>query len=109
MNEGWNVILRYDEAFAGVNLWLVHKARDGSEIIVNPIDLTMTTTLEPGVMSPEPTIRFHGFDAKQFLQGLSDGLVGAGFKPDELKASDKEVTAIKNHLEDMRTLVFKRR
>ena len=105
MNEGWNVVLRNDELFNSVNLWLIHKSRDGSEIIVNPIDLALTTNLTPGLEAPEPTIRFHGPDSRQFLQGLADGLAAAGFIPDELKASDKELTATHKHLEDMRSLV----
>ena len=109
MKEGWNVILRYDDAFAGVNLWLVKQCRDGSKVVVNPIDITQTSTLEPTMIPPEPTIRFHGHEAQQFLQGLSDGLVEAGFTPDAIKASDKQVEAIKAHLEDMRGLVFKNR
>ena len=108
MKEGWNVIVRYDAAFAGVNVWLIY--RQGSkEVVVQPVDLTMTVDLAPNEVIPEPTLRFQGNDAHQFLQGLTEGLVGAGFKPDELKASDKQVAAIKDHLEDMRLLVFKER
>jgi len=106
MKEGWNVIVRYDKSFAGVNVWLVHK-QGSKETVVLPVDLTMTTSLEPAVMPPEPTLRFNGNDAGQFLQGLADGLVEAGFKPDELKVADEKVEAIKYHLEDMRMLVFK--
>lgn len=106
MNPGWNVILRYDEAFQGVNLWLIKQNPDGSEVVVQPIDLTMVHSLEPFVETPEPTIRFHGSEATQFLQGLVDGLVAAGFRPDELKVADQTLAATKYHLEDMRKLVM---
>jgi len=106
MKEGWNVIVRYDERFAGVNVWLIHK-RGSEETVVLPIDLTLTMSLEPSIEIPEPTLRFHGNDARQFLQDLAEGLVDAGFKPDELKVANERVKAIEYHLEDMRRLVFK--
>jgi hypothetical protein len=105
MKEGWNVFLRYDEVFLGLNLYLIYQGADGRKKIVKPVDLTITENLPVGKVA-EPTIRFHGNDAIQFLQELADGLVTAGFKPDELKASDRELQATKYHLEDMRTLVF---
>ena len=104
--EGWNVILRYDEDFLGVRVWLLKHNADGSEIVVNPIDLSLTTNLEPGVMLPPPTFTFQGSEATQFLQGITEGLVAAGFRPDELKVSDQVLEATKYHLEDMRRLVM---
>jgi len=106
MKDGWNVVLRYDEAFDTVNMWLVKHNADGSEVVVQPIDLTMTVDLHPAELPPEPTIRFSGHESKQFLEELAGALVEAGFRPDELKASDKEKEAILRHLEDMRTLVM---
>ena len=106
MKEGWNVIIKYAPEWDGVNVWLVHKAGN-QKTVVNSVDLTMTTTLEPNLEPPEPTLRFNGHDSTQFLQGLTDGLVEAGFKPDAIKVADERVEAIKYHLEDMRKLVFK--
>jgi len=106
MKEGWNVIIKYAPEWRGVNVWLVHRA-GSQETVVNPVDLTQTTTLLPAEMAPEPTLRFSGHDATQFLQGLTDGLVEAGFKPNAIKIADEKVEAIQYHLEDMRSLVFK--
>ncbi len=104
MKEGWNVILRYDEDFGGVNIWFIHKQGD-IETVVNPLDFTMTTNLEPHLMMPEPTIKVDRTVSHQFLQGLADGLADTGFRPNELKSKDKELEATKYHLEDMRKLV----
>ena len=106
MRNGWNVILRYDEDFRRVNLWLIKKNADGSEVVVQPLNLTLTHTITPGVETPPPTIRFEGAEAHQFLQGLVEGLVASGYRPDMLKAQDREVEALKYHLEDMRKLVM---
>ncbi len=106
MREGWNVILRHDPAFRTVDVWLIKHNADGSEAVIQPVPLTMTLALQPFEIRPEPTLRFANNDATQFLQGLADGLVEAGFRPDALKATDKEILALKSHLEDMRKLVF---
>lgn len=105
MKEGWNVIVRYDERFARVNVWLIHK-QGSKEIVVQPVDLTVTVNLEPAEMPPEPTLRFHGNEARQFLQELAEGLVDTGFKPDELRIANERVKATEYHLEDMRLLAF---
>ncbi len=106
MKEGWNVIIRYDESWRSVNVWLVYR-QGNKETVVNPVCLTETTTLEPSVVLPKPTLQFQGHDSQQFLQGLTDGLVEAGFKPDAVKVSDERLKATDYHLEDMRKLVFK--
>ena len=105
MKEGWNVLLRYDESFAGVNIWFIYK-RGEQETIVNPLDLTLTSYLPSGE-TPFPTIKIGRDESHQFLEGVANGLADAGFRPDELKAAIKEMEAIKFHLEDMRKLVFK--
>ena len=105
MNEGWNVIIRYDEDFAGLSIWFIKK-EGGSLTVVSPIDMTSTTTVGPGFEMPEPTIKMGDVGARQILQGLVQALVDAGYRPDELKAQDKELDATKFHLEDMRRLVF---
>ena len=106
MKDGWNFILRYDAEFSTVNLWIIHQERDGPRTVIEPMNLTLRKEWGEGYEPPEPTIKFYDRDADDFLKGLSDGLVASGYRPDALKASDKEVAAIKNHLEDMRTLVF---
>lgn len=106
MKEGWNVIIRYDQEFDHTNVWLV-KQMGHERVVVNPVDLAMTRELGVNEMPPEPTLAFHGNEAHQFLQELTNALVESGFKPDELKALSGELDAVQNHLEDMRRLVFK--
>jgi hypothetical protein len=107
MREGLNVILRYDEAWNGVNIWIVKK--EGQTLqVVQPLNMMITSYVNPGnvALTPEPTIKIDMQAGRQFLQDLADGLTNAGFRPDELKAKDSEVEAIKAHLADMRQLVF---
>jgi len=100
------VKIEYDHAIAGMSLWIYDEDADGRITIVEPINLTLRKEYEPGVIAPEPTIRFGRSDGNDFLNGLCNALVEAGFKPDEIKSHNKETEAIKYHLEDMRKLVF---
>jgi hypothetical protein len=108
MKEGWNVIIKYDHEWRGVNVWLVNK-QGNREMIVNPVNLQITTDILPQLATPDPTFRFHGHDAEQFLQGLSDALAGSGYRPDAMKVADERLVAIDAHLQDMRALVFKQK
>ena len=106
MNDGWNVIIKYDESFASLDIWFVKKNQDGSEDVVLPINLTLLHRLLPREMRPEPTLRLAQSEAVQFLQGLANALATSGFIPDAAKANNKQLEALSNHLEDMRKLVF---
>ena len=99
------VVINYEPAFAGMSVWLYEDRTDGSRWVVNPTQLEFTL-LDHAIETP-PTFRFDERGGMEFLQSLVDALVKAGFKPDEIKASNQQVAAIKDHLEDMRSLVFK--
>ena len=106
MNTGWKVCLRYDPQFRGVNLWMLGDNKDGTMDIVNPMAMVVTT-VNWNERLPEPTLQFRGDNALSFLQSLAEGLAESGFHPKEIEASNKQIEALKNHLEDMRRLVFK--
>ncbi len=101
------VIVRYAPEWRGVNVWIVDKKDNGEWSIVDPVPLTVTTNWEPATEPPPPTFSFHGGNCESFLKSLANGLVEAGYRPDELKTVVSEKKAIQNHLEDMRRLVFK--
>jgi len=74
--------------------------------VAKPVDLVFEEVSDADV-SLGSTFFFGGNKGDQFLQGLVNALVASGIKPNDFKASDKEVAAIKYHLEDMRKLVFR--
>jgi len=98
------VAVRFDPRFAGLCMWLYEDKPDG-RYVVEPMSLVIKR-FDHGV-DVEPTFRFEEHNGEEFLQSLVNALVSIGYKPDEVKASDKQVEAIKYHLEDMRRLVFK--
>ena len=98
------VAIRFDPTFAGMSVWLYENKPDG-EYIVKPTKLELEK-YELGAQI-EPTFRFNESGGTEFLNSLVNALVEAGFKPDEIKAHDRQVEAIKYHLEDMRSLALK--
>lgn len=101
------VHIEHDPRFRGTAIYLYGKDSRG-EFIIEPINLVVKH-YELGESLDKPTFIFSGRDGESFLQSLAEALVRIGFKPDELKAKDGEITAIKYHLEDMRQLVFHRK
>lgn len=98
------VFIDYDAPFAGMAIFFYEDRPDGRYIVL-PSELNFKK-LVPGE-NLEPTYRLDHSKGEEFLQSLSNALVEAGFKPDEIKAGNKEVEALRYHLEDMRKLVFK--
>ena len=99
------VHIEHEPTFRGTAIYLFGKDRDG-EFVVEPMELKLRH-YTPGDPLDSPTLRFEGREGTAFLQALVQALVQIGFKPDEIKASEGQISAIKYHLEDMRKLVFK--
>ena len=62
MREGWNIIIRYDEEFAGFKLWLLKRNPDGSSDCIEPVNVAVTHRVEPYELPPEPTIVLSNMD-----------------------------------------------
>lgn len=97
------VSIDYDPSIRGTRIWVVDERQDGIYAFSRS-DLKLKK-VEP-CEELEPTFVFNRRDGDDFLRELSNALVKAGYKPDELKANNQQVVAIKYHLEDMRKLVF---
>ncbi len=97
------VILKYDEDFAVTNLWVIEE-RSYGRFIMLPFEMIMEPFPESYVL-PKPTMQFRGHDATEFLQSLANGLAEAGFKPDKVKECESQITAVHDHLQDMKKIV----
>jgi hypothetical protein len=98
------VIIRHMEEFDGAGLWILE--RRGNEVYVARSTELSFYKQENGYALPEPTLAFATGYGTEFLTSLSNALVEIGFRPDELKATNREIAAIQSHLEDMRKLAF---
>ncbi len=99
------VRIEHDPRFRGTAIYFYGTDKDG-EFVVEPLTLSMKH-YTVGERLNQPTLMLNSRDGEPFLQALSQALVQSGFKPDELKSKDLEVSAIKYHLEDMRSLALK--
>ena len=98
------VSMDYDPSIRGLRVWIIDE-RGSDSFVARPTELRFEKT-DP-TLQIEPTFVFDRFKGEEFLQGLAEALVQAGFKPNEIRAHDKQVEAIKYHLEDMRKLALR--
>jgi len=89
----------------GMGIYILGENDDGARFIAEQTELAFTT-FEDGAYL-KPTFIFSRRIGEEFLSGLASALVKAGYRPEELKAGQAEVEALRYHLEDMRSLVFK--
>ena len=99
------VHIEHDPRFRGTAIYLFGKDNQG-EFVIEPMDLVVRH-YELSERIDNPTLVFGGRDGEMFLQSLAENLVHIGFKPDELKAKEGELSATRYHLEDMRKFAFK--
>ena len=92
-----------DPCFADIRLTLWEE-RNGKLYVAQPVELIFEECSEG---YSEPTMKLGHFMSKQFLQALCDEIARHGITPTGKPPLENELTAIKYHLEDMRSLVFK--
>jgi len=67
--------------------------------------------LEPGAAVVDPTLRLDAAQAHEFIQSFLDEAWEKGYRPTKEKRTrekvEKEMERLEDHLEDMRSLVFK--
>ena len=100
------IAIEHDPAIRGTKIYIYNEKPDGSIEIFKPVTLE-AESLEPAEEA-QPTLTFDRRMGDVFLREFANALIVAGYKPDEIKSHDKQVEAIKYHLEDMRRLVFKK-
>ena len=99
------VEIERNPSIRGYSIWITRIRPDGQCELARNIELEFYNPTE-GVWE-KPTLELKGRDADDFLQSFANALVHSGFKSNELKNVNQEISAIKYHLEDMRSLVFK--
>ena len=91
--------------YAGTAITIVAKRADGYHHVL-PFDLTFAP-LRLGEMTT-PCLVVHEEEGDELLHALAQGLAEAGYLPDISIEKQHELDATKYHLEDMRSLVFKK-
>jgi hypothetical protein len=104
----FKVYCRYEDYAKQLNIYIFRINPDGSESICTKIgnkNLTFKTYTIGEIV--EPTISLTGYVATPFLQGIVDAAKKIGITPKGEPILENEMAAIKYHLEDMRSLVFR--
>lgn len=80
---------------------------DSGEIthVAKPVDFIMEPIPDDGIISG-PTFRIGRRDSDILMQDMANELARNGVSPDATQKVMGQLEATKNHLEDMRTLVF---
>lgn len=77
---------------------IISRYRDGREMVADPLVFTDATNK----MIDKPTIS----DGAEFLQAVLDHAWSLGMRPAGFNDTTEQVKAIRDHLNDMRALVF---
>lgn len=99
-------IIRYEETFDGVGVWMMVRDNKGKVSCARPVELIFEPVKEYPLL-PDATLKFtSNSDGKIFLQEMANELVRLGFIPDLARRNDAEIGALKAHLTDLRHIVF---
>lgn len=101
------VLVDRSPSHAAVYIYIVET--DANDRIIKqakPLDIQMEDIPEE-MIELTPTFKFPLTRGAAFLEGLSKALQEIGFR-DRVSNRDGEIKRLENHLEDMRTLVFKK-
>lgn len=94
-----------EPAFGGMHFLFYKEGIEGKHYIVKPIEMFLEPRIEGTLM--EPTLKMNDLEAREFLQSMVDQAEKLGIKSSKKPVLENELEAVKYHLEDMRTLVFK--
>lgn len=89
-----------DFAWDGIALWLIVSQSDGKRRVVESLQSAVKEHQEGDYI--EPSMRLNANEA----QSLMEALWGAGLRPAEARYPADHVNALRDHLADMRRLVF---
>lgn len=90
----------------GFNIWIIEYDGKGASYVAEPIDLSFKKSGGAEFMLPEPTLRISGPKGPEIMRALAEGLLQVNIIPENKLNSNKQIEAMKYHLEDMRKLVF---
>lgn len=94
-----------EPAFGTLNM-IFYEERNGKNYVVEPIEFKLTEHKEGAPVNPTIKLPYHV--SNEFLQSMAEEIEARGIRPSKVLPYESELSAIKYHLEDMRTLVFKK-
>ena len=102
----FKVFCRYEEFANRLSFYVFSTGPTGARQICTSLDEMNFVDYEEGTMV-DPTFSLTGLVVKPFLKEMANALKQIGIRADDEPILENELAAVKYHLEDMRTLVFK--
>lgn len=101
----FEIFCQYEDFAMKLNFYIFQDRPDGSQDICTSLDKMEFKKVTQGE-EIEPSFTIRGPMAKPFLQAMANTLNEEGIRADGEPVLENELTAVKYHLEDMRTLAF---
>lgn len=102
----FEVYCRYEEYGQFLNVYIFQVFEDGARGLITNLDKMEVTKHKDGAIIEKPTFTLRGRIVEPFLKAFANELERIGIRAEGKPVLENELTAVKYHLEDMRTLVF---
>ncbi len=91
----------------GSSIYIIYHDRSSGKMqVAKPVTIEFGDWINEFKL-PEPTMRMDGIFGKQFINAMGKALEKDGFQSTKEDQMEGRMNAMKNHLDDMRQLVFK--
>lgn len=107
----FKVYPRFEDYAQRLSIYILAEEATGRVYFVKSIPSDGALELEeyePGRRLDEPTICIDGPIAKPFMRAMATALDDFGIRPEGKPVAENELSAVRDHLQDMRALVFAR-
>lgn len=98
----WRTFIRWEPCAQANEVFLIRREADGTEAMVT--GFALNTIPHHGVALGDDIKPI--MDGTNFLQSVMDAAWEAGIRPSGYKDTERSITAMDAHLQDMRRLVF---
>lgn len=102
----FKVFCRYEDFQERLNFYIFQENENGGRDLCTNLKTMEFKTIRRGEFVPEPTFSLSGCVVQPFLQAMANALDEIGIRPEGKPVLENELTATKNHLEDMRQIAF---
>lgn len=109
MSEGWRFFARYDITNDGYELFITRTDYHGKRFFLKPLAMDehpvgLAPPVSPTIPAWSHTPETEPTDARGFLQAALDAAWEIGLRPKGFADHKNELTAVRDHLADMRKL-----
>lgn len=109
MNSNLKVYIHYGLYSHGLHIMIVDETNPDKPLYAEPVNLSFKEAPQSCFEDARPTFTFANRLGEQFVKAMVEAADKQGIKPEGQSVIEGKYEAQSKHLEDMRTLVFKRK